>query len=149
MRPVNPSAAAVDVQMTKHAFRWGTAVSAWCVSKAMTATAIVTEKEIASLFNTIVFQSDLKWVVWDKPDVRQDMLATMDWADKLGLSIRGHCFVWPSWRKNAPELKTKFAKDLQGLSAAIDEHIKDVATTTGSRIYEWDVLNEVRSATIG
>ena len=136
----------IQVRMTRQAFHWGTAVSGQRIARWDDADSQRYKQEIPRLFNTIVFESDMKWVVWNEPKTQSDVERVTAWAKDRGLSIRGHCLVWPSWRKNKPEFEKQFAKDPAGLAKAIDAHLNDILKATAGDVYEWDVVNETRTS---
>ena len=53
----------VEVNMTKHAFRWGTAVVAQRINSNTSDNQIYKQKLLEN-FNAVVFENDLKWPPW-------------------------------------------------------------------------------------
>lgn len=56
--------AQVEVEMQRHAFRWGTAVVADLINSNSSINSIYRQK-ILENFNAVVFENDLKWPAWE------------------------------------------------------------------------------------
>ena len=137
-RPV-PSAE-VHVEMTRHAFGWGSAVYGWTWA-ADTDDARRYREEFLRHFNLLVPENGLKWPSWDDPKTRANTLRMIDWARENGCEVRGHTLVWPSFKRNSEAVR-RLADDPAALRAAIRDHIADTAGATRGKIRAWDVLNE-------
>lgn len=131
--------AQVRVRMTRHAFPWGTAISA-AMLLADTPDAERYRKMFLENFNAVVFENDLKWPQWERN--RQLALDGVAWMRKNGITwIRGHNLVWPSWRwlpKDLPSL----AGSPAALRKRVEDHIADTAPANRGTLKDWDVLNE-------
>ena len=96
------SGADVQVAMTRHAFGLGTAVNLRALTDQLPAeTRERYEREAATLFNTVVFESELEWPAlegdWGAPYGTDLVGSGLDWAATLGLGVRGHALVDPGW----------------------------------------------------
>lgn len=92
-RPV--SGATVRIEMTRHAFPFGTAVSA----KRLLAPGEDNDKYreiVSSWFNHAVTENDLKWRQWEENSERAQQ--ALGWLHARGIPTRGHTLVWGSWR---------------------------------------------------
>lgn len=131
----------ITVEMTQHAFRFGSAV---------VADVIATDhpdhekyrQVIAENFNEVVFENDLKWRFSGRDFGNVDK--AMAWLESKQITIRGHCLIWPSWRHAPAELRRlNDAGDHGGMRKLIAERIADAAGRYAGRIADWDVMNEV------
>lgn len=130
--------ARIEVKMTRHAFGFGSAVSAAGLLGTNANDAIYRET-ILRLFNKVVLENDLKWPNWETNPTRA--LAGVDWLRERGILVRGHNLIWPGWR-NMPADVQSLTNDISALRARIDAHITDTATALRGRLVEWDVINE-------
>ncbi len=127
--------ASVKVEMKRHAFLFGTAITAeqhW------------TERymdEVKGLFNFVVLENNLKWGNWDNKQTRASTERMLARFAELGIPVRGHCLVWPSW-KYMPSSMKKLEKDPAALRKSIVEHVKEEASACRGKVVEWDVMNE-------
>ena len=133
--------ATVNVQMNRHAFRFGTAVKARFITGSDASHQIYRDKVLEN-FNSVVFENDLKWPAWDGlwgnnfnwPQTQQ----AMDWLDAHNLPIRGHYLSWATW-SGADAYGN--SDDTSTLQQRLFDHITAKATTVGNRVAEWDVIN--------
>ena len=132
--------ARVRVEMKRHAFGWGSALYVWNYF-GDSANARRYRETFLELFNLMVPENGLKWSSWDNDRNREETQKMVDWALRNGCEVRGHTLVWPSFRRNPPEIK-EFKEQPEKLRAAIDAHIRDIATTMRGKIRAWDVMNE-------
>ena len=132
--------ATVDVQMTRPAYHWGSAVVA---SRLVGSGADDVQYQglVGSLFTTSVLENDLKWPFWEDWASwnRTPTLNALAWLADRRIPVRGHNLIWPSFR-NMPN-------DTSGLSASalrtrIDSHFADILGVVGGDCYQWDVINE-------
>lgn len=99
---------------------------------------------VAREFSVIVSENGMKWKALE--GTQNEFVygladATVDWAVKRGMKVRGHTLVWhdsaPAWvyqLRTAPEMR-----------AAMKNHIEQVMTHFGDRVLTWDVVNEAVS----
>ncbi len=143
--------AVVSLRQNEHAFKFGSAISAFNnrLSSTPTATAQQYQDEINRLFNTVVVENAHKWPRFIED--RDRGLEATDFAVDNDLFLRGHNIIWPS-RRNMPdsvwnEYDSRVASN--GITAAnnwlrstINARFDDVLTTFDGQITEWDVVNE-------
>lgn len=138
--------AGVAVRMKKHAFGFGTAISVPALAGRRAditpADVDIYKREIARLFNMAVIENELKWPQWTKRANRQDTLEAVRWLREIGLAVRGHVLVWPSWRWTPVDEALAAKNDPPVLAEVIRRHIRDAAGTMSGQLAEWDVINE-------
>ena len=133
--------ATVDVQMNRHAFRFGTAVNARHIMSDEPTHQIYRDK-ILENFNSVVFENDLKWPAWEGLwggdfEWTQTQQA-MDWLDAHDLPIRGHYLSWATWSGSDAYGRSD---DTSTLQQRLFSHITEKANAVGNRVTEWDVIN--------
>lgn len=137
--------ASVRVRMQRHAFGFGTAVSApLLLGQARNASPEDVERyrrELLRLFNKAVVENHLKWPLWIDPQQRELAIRSVEWLRAHGLKVRGHVLVWPSWRWMPPQAVALKDRPHE-LRWFILEHIRDEVGALRGKIAEWDVLNE-------
>ncbi|KAJ3409271.1 hypothetical protein HDV05_004535 [Chytridiales sp. JEL 0842] len=138
--------ASVKVEMQKHAFKFGTAVTAKALATGDPAGPY--HKNLASLFNRVVFENDLKWGPWlqanQAPTVdfqRAYIDTSLAWLQSTGFDVRGHTLLWGAWSRLPNEIAA-LSWNPPMLSAAISQHISDISAILEPYIAEWDVVNE-------
>ena len=131
--------AEVRVQMTRHAYRFGSAVDARAM-RGRNRDVSNYKQTIQTYFNRVVMENDLKWGPWESWD-RQTTLDALDTLRGWGIEIRGHNLVWPSWKHLPGDLEQN-QHDPQYLRSRVLEHIEDEAGTLAGRLVDWDVVNE-------
>lgn len=137
--------ARVEVEMTRHQFAFGSAVSA----KHLLAQGPDGDRyraTVEELFNTVTLENDLKWGPWEVAEghdtfSRAQTLAALRWLKDRNIRVRGHVMVWPSW-KHTPERLRALENDPVGLQAAVLGHIRELSAATKGWVDEWDVVNE-------
>lgn len=137
-RPI--AGAAIKVEMTRHAFGWGSAVYAWTFAGQAEDNRLYREKFL-ELFNLLVPENGLKWPSWEQPKFRAQTLAMVDWAREHGCEVRGHTLTWPSFRRS-PERIAALSDQPELLRTEIRKHITDIVTTMRGKIRAWDAMNE-------
>lgn len=101
-----------------------------------------TVKIIKRNFNLIVPEDSMKWVnIRPKKDFWNwsDMDNMVAFAEKNGLKIKGHTFLWHD--QNAPYVHS--LKTREEAIALLTEHITTIMTRYKGRVVEYDVANEV------
>ena len=130
----------VQVDMTRHAFGWGSAMYIWAFAgeseKAQTY-----KKHFLELFNTVVPENGLKWSTWEQENAQPYTRAMVKWAHENKCEVRGHTLVWPSWSRSPKRLEA-FKNQPDKLEAEIEKHIRDIVLANKGLIREWDVMNE-------
>lgn len=129
--------ATVKIEQTRHAFGFGSCVSAQLLL-GNTQDSQKYREIIARDFTRVVLENDLKWAQWNAN--RQRALDAIKWLNDRGIEVRGHTLVWPSERK-IPDFK-KYASDPAALSSYILHHIEDEVSATRGTLVQWDVINE-------
>lgn len=141
-RPVEK--AKVHVRMKRHAFGFGTAV---------TARQLAAEGEdadryrhlVENYFNRVVFEKDLKWEEWERsksntdPDYRQQYLeAACEWLRERTIGVRGHYGAQgPLDREGLGPGEFPESE----LPRRLIAHLEEKFTAVGDKVIEWDVLN--------
>lgn len=139
----NPvSGARVKVEMTRHAFPFGTAVA---VSKILldSEDGERYRQEISNNFNSGVFESAMKWNNYGTGTPAQ-IAESMDWLREHDITMRGHVLMWPSWRWIDPEI-LPLKSDHVAFRKAIEDRVTDMVTLYKDDIHDWDVVNEAYS----
>ena len=134
------SGADVEVRMKRHAFGWGSAI---------TARNILREDEsgdryreiIEKNFTRVVFENDLKWSPWENEANRAMTLRATQWLRDRNIDVRGHCIIWPGWSRMPRDVQA-LASDKEALRKRIDDHFQHVASTMKGQLIDWDVINE-------
>ena len=132
----------VEVSMTRHAFRWGTAVVAQRINSNTNNNQVYKQKLLEN-FNSVVFENDLKWapwtgawgngIGWNQAD------PALNWLDANNLPTRGHYLAWGTLSGSdgyGPD-----NNDINSIPATLLEHIDNKLATVGDRVTEWDVIN--------
>ena len=132
--------AEVKVAMKRHAFGFGSAIDARTLI-ADTDDGRRYRETVATCFSKVVFENDLKWPQWEDKRRRAMMLKALEWLDKQGIAARGHCLVWPSWRRMPKDVEG-LKNDKAALRRRIDSHVQEEVSALKGRITDWDVINE-------
>jgi len=134
--------AKVEVRMVRHAFGFGTASSSFRILKDKSPDGERYRQELLRLFNGCTPESGLtmrSW--WHNPDAQKAAIEEINWLREHGMEVHGHPLVWPSWRKNPPDMKS-MEKNPALLRKTIDAHIRDIVTATKGAVSMWLVVNE-------
>jgi GH35 family endo-1,4-beta-xylanase len=147
--------ATVDVQMTRHAFRFGTAVHSsifdpnakfWTEHPQDKARMLQTVKDN---FNFVTHETNFKWPTWIQPARRKAADQLVDWLMTNHIGLRGHVMVWPGWShsqyRHTPDHIVELAKDPANrdkVAQLVLDHITEIGTTYGDKVTTWDVINE-------
>ncbi|HTC21094.1 MAG TPA: endo-1,4-beta-xylanase [bacterium] len=143
----NPLAGAtVAVRMKRQAYGFGTAVVAQKLATSGGDNDRY-QKEVARLFNRVVFENDLKWGPWEEGASnngywrREYVEGAMKWLSERHFDVRGHNMVWGSWKWLPADVK-QLQGDPKALEDKIENRIKDVGGAMKGQLVEWDVVNE-------
>ena len=131
--------ASVAVNMQRHAFGFGSAVSAEMLL-AKTPDGDKYREVVSKYFNKVVLENDLKWWMWESN--RQRAIDAVKWLRDHNIEVRGHNLVWPSWR-NLPRDLAGLKSNPDVLRKRIDDHITEEVTAMKGQCVEWDVINEL------
>jgi len=130
----------VQIELKRHAFGWGSAVSAKMLTQAGV-DGDAYRAVVENTFSRVVFENDLKWPNWMNEGARQRMFQSTSWLQERKIEIRGHCLVWPSWRW-LPGMLKELKDDKEALRQAIDRHIIETTAAMRGKVVHWDVINE-------
>jgi endo-1,4-beta-xylanase len=141
-RPV--PGAEVKVAMRRHAFGFGTALTARLLALA-SPDGEAYRKVTKENYNKIVFENDLKWGPWrvskdnKNRTFRQEWLDTaLAWLAENEIPVRGHWLGWGSVTSGGQQRYVgKPVEHRRDLFA----HIQEKVTAVGSRVAEWDAIN--------
>jgi len=133
-KPIKYSA--VSIKQSQHYFRFGTAVSTVDINTNPKYLATV-EK----LFNTVVFENDLKTKAWNNVKKQPETLDAINTLVSNGVKVKGHTLLWPGFRY-LPEVYKENKDNPYKIKQLIDDHFKSILSKTKGKISHWDVLNE-------
>ena len=134
----------VDASMVAPAFAFGSALNepTWQGNNSRTGQDAGERyrKEFRRLFDTAVFESDMKWTQWDDGASADNHSATLSVVRDLaasGIRVRGHNLVWPTCNTVGHVPGSICSADIQqndtasreALEEAILDHIRDEVTT--------------------
>ena len=132
----------IEVNMTRHAFRWGTAVVGQRINSNSTNNQVYKQKLLEN-FNSVVFENDLKWPpwtgAWGSGIGWNQAEPALDWLDANNLPARGHYLSWGTF--SGSDGYGPNNDDVNLVQARLLDHVEDKLTTVGDRIIEWDVIN--------
>ncbi|MEM7682770.1 MAG: endo-1,4-beta-xylanase [Planctomycetota bacterium] len=131
--------AQVSVELTRHAFPFGTAVAVGGLV-GQSADDQRYREVLKNNFNYFVFENAMKWNNHNIGTPEQ-IDAALDWLEANGIPGRGHVLVWPSWIY-IPEHIEALASNPERLRAAVNARVTDTATRYRGRLTDWDVINE-------
>jgi len=139
--------AKVTVEQVRHEFWFGATLPGGIFSGRNSPEDIAKWKEIfVSHFNAGVPEADFKWDVMERQKgqpnytVVDSMLA---WADKAGITMRGHCIFWGVPNHVQPWLKEMNDEDFK---ATVAQRGRTIGARYGSRFAEFDLVNEMMHA---
>jgi GH35 family endo-1,4-beta-xylanase len=136
--------AKVSVEQLRHEFWFGATLPDGIFSGRSKPEDIAKFKEIfTSHFNAGVPENALKWLSMERERgvVNYSAVDTMlDWADKEGILLRGHCIFWgipnrvQNWLKALPD---------EEMRLAIEQRAKTIGARYRGRFTEYDLNNEM------
>jgi len=133
--------AEVRLEMTRHAFGFGTAVPAARINGTGSNDVMFRQKLLEN-FNQVVFENDMKWPPWigqwGSGFNWNSTQNALNWLDANGLPTRGHYLSWATW---SGDDAWGSSQNVNTLPARLLAHITDKATLVGNRVFEWDVIN--------
>jgi len=143
-RPV--PGADVRVRMRRHAYKFGSVVTAARIMDQDSVDARIYREKILELFNATGPENDLKWPPWEADwgdhFNRAQTLAAFTWLKEQGLYLRGHVLVWPHSRNLPKRLQPLVAARDPSVPQLVLDHIADIVPATAHLLDEWDVVNE-------
>ena len=144
--------AEIQVQMTRHAFKFGAAVNAELLAGVEPASeqnryddedVSRYRKVLQELFNTVTFEDSMTWAAWSDAAKRQVTEKALAWVDSLGLALRGSALVAGDWSELPPDLQEK-RSDSNFIRAAVRDRVTETVGALRGRIAEWDVVDRPR-----
>jgi GH35 family endo-1,4-beta-xylanase len=99
---------------------------------------------LARYFNLVVPENSMKSQRWPESKNRDLALKTVEALDRLGLDVKGHCLVWPSWQFSHRSLRA-LSNDTPALGTWISNHIDSIVGAMRGKLAYWDVANELYS----
>jgi GH35 family endo-1,4-beta-xylanase len=141
--------APVRAEMTRHAFRFGTAINA--------ETLLESDEEdfyrlyIRKLFNHATVENRLKWRAQSDPENIRQADEAIRWLETNEIGLHAHAMIWASFKYGAmpKDLEAKLksqAPDRARIARQRSlEHIAEVARRYRGKAVEWDVVNEQHS----
>lgn len=130
--------ATVRVRQTRQAFPFGSAVAAAMLTEDHEH-AQTYRRKVVELFNYATMENNLKWPQWIRH--RQRGIDAVNWLVQNDIDVRGHCLVWPSWRRTPKHLEQLKGKP-QALGKAVLDHVRDVMGALKGKLTDVDVINE-------
>ncbi|MFG0247861.1 MAG: endo-1,4-beta-xylanase, partial [Phycisphaeraceae bacterium JB051] len=138
--------ATVHVQMTRHAFAFGSVYNTrWFDgNNAQTQDAARYRQTFKQLFNIGVDEGAMKWTAWENPKAWKGIRATLDWMNANDIDVRGHCLVWGSFLRMPKDIPL-IVDNPEALKRRVIDHIHDAVGATRGQVMAWDVVNEPQS----
>jgi endo-1,4-beta-xylanase len=143
-----PAGAEVRVEQLRHEFLFGVGASSRHLWNFKHPNAELSErfekfsKQIAENFNLVTPGGEIKWDFVEKEHGKPQydlMDGCVDWAEKHGLAVRGHCLFWDIPRIPPWVLKLRGKE----LLAAYQKRAKEVVERYKGRLIDWDFRNEI------
>ena len=138
--------ARVEVKMRRHAFGFGSAVTArmLCLDDG---DGRRYRKIVAENYTKVVFENDLKWRPWEVGQRNTSPVYRRQWVDRSfrwladhEIAVRGHYVTWAPLKGEQIALyKGKPDK----LRADLYAHMRDKLPAVGKRVVEWDAVNHI------
>lgn len=135
----------IDFDMKDHEFQFGSAING-----TVTRNLVNYDNTIKGYFNTAVFESEHKWVQYEKnPTLTRTMYNK---AKTLGIkNVRGHTLIWDRdymskpWKDNTsiPQDIAQNYNNKTYLDTRIENHINAISTDYKGQLCDWDVVNEL------
>jgi GH35 family endo-1,4-beta-xylanase len=132
--------AKVHLEMLRHAFQFGTAVSSAMINS-RSANGRKYRHTLLKYFNHVEVENGLKWGPWHDQRRRARTLRAVQWLAAHHLKIRGHNLIWPSWHW-MPAFAVKLKTHPRQLRRAVEHHIFSEVRALRGKVDCWDVINE-------
>jgi GH35 family endo-1,4-beta-xylanase len=137
----------ITVEQVRHQFWFGATLPGGIFAGRSRPEDIAKWKEIfVSHFNAGVPEADFKWDIMErqKGQVNYSVVDSMlDWADREGITLRGHCLFWGVPNHVQPWLKEMSDDDFR---AAVMERGRTIGSRYRGRFAEYDLNNEIMHA---
>ena len=134
--------ASVKVDMTKHEFKFGTAVANYRLFHSNQDGQRYREN-LLKYFNTATAESAFKAPLLEDPVEREKAYREAQWYYDNNMEFRGHTLVWE--RKDmlpAAVYKAIENKDAEATVRLMKKFITDTAAPIKGKVAQWDVMNE-------
>lgn len=136
----------VEARLVRHAYEFGSCIPLKFIADPSPDAARYREVFL-DLFNAACPENDLKWAKWigaaNNCLGREATLDGLRWLRERHVAVRGHVFLWPSWKHLPPHIVR--LRDTPGdvaIPQLVRDHISDIAFATRGLVKEWDVVNE-------
>lgn len=126
----------VNIELKKHDFNFGSAVEAKDVVNDQKHLDFITK-----MFNTVVFENDLKIKSWQNPKRQPTVFDAIEILRKKDIEIKGHALLWPGFRYLTPAFKEN-EKNPKKIIELNNSFLNDILVKTNGNISHWDVTNE-------
>ena len=140
----------VRLKMNRHHFGFGSAVAVWMMLQ-NGPDADTYRSKLEDLtgeghqFSIAVLENSLKWDLWlsNWPGTKDQKVDAIRQLKDLGMAVRGHNMVWPSWEFLPDDLR-QYENDPAALGPIVEDRINTIAGYPGIKgeLVDWDVLNE-------
>ncbi|MBT6593929.1 MAG: glycosyl hydrolase family 10 [Porticoccaceae bacterium] len=91
------------------------------------------------LFHKLTPENAFKWKHHDNNS--EYIKPFMDWCAERSIPVRGHCLIWPGFKRAAVE-HARYSGNKVQLRKLLNDHIYKMVSQYGDPLTEWDVLNE-------
>ncbi len=136
--------AQVHVKLKRHAFGFGAAISLNAMfGDRSPEDAAKYRAAVEDLFNKVVFENRMKWKFFKDNDPQVE--EALAWCAERNMPVRGHCMVWPDWKRLPRGMEQEYAGRPEEFRKAIGEHVHKMATAYPDGFAEWDIVNELFS----
>ncbi|CAN5386012.1 hypothetical protein BH09VER1_BH09VER1_07490 [soil metagenome] len=133
--------ATVDVNMTKHAFNWGAAVTSRAFEHSAAAKPILENHQ--KLFNQGVPITYFVWNLQETPEGKSGANKILKYFRDHDMTTRAHVLVWERMDHFPPDVQEMVKnKEADKLRARITKYVKDTVGEYKGRVDEWVVENE-------
>ena len=96
------------------------------------------------LFHKLTPENAFKWKHHENNS--QYIEPFMEWCAERSIPVRGHCLIWPGFRRAAVE-HARYSGNKVQLRKVLNDHIHRMVSQYSDPLTEWDVLNEPLAAT--
>ncbi|CAN5384824.1 endo-1,4-beta-xylanase [soil metagenome] len=133
--------ATVQVDMTKHAFNWGAAVTSRAFENSAAAKPILENHK--QLFNQGVPITYFVWPILETQEGKDGANKILKYFNENGIASRAHVLVWERSDHFPADVQQMLKNgEKQQLHDRIASHIRDTVKTYKGRVNEWVVENE-------
>lgn len=122
--------ATVKVETTRLNFKVGTAID----SPTLLGVGADNDRyraAVEQLFNVVVFENHLKWLVCEC--CNQSVAPSISWLQARNILIQGYNIIWPNWETMPTDVQ---ALGTTATRARVDAHFDNILNATRGKIYE-------------